>query len=203
MSNHQEANNLMNLGLLVAAATLLLSFYVIGYPLFQSFGFTSATVEKYIRIYISKAGGVIQLDYIFKVIILYFVFLFLYGNKARHFELTYSLNTYLKIGIVFTVLFVTSNLIILLPFTHSVVASIYIAFTLICFYYMTRNLFIYIAMVKQKNLLKNRFNEDEEEFDQVDEKIGDDLYSIYIPALTLNRSALGNKKAQANLLEYS
>lgn len=194
MNNHQDANNLMQLGLIAASAVLLLSFYVIGYPLFQALDFTSPAIEKYIRIYITKVGGVIKLDYIFKGIILYFVFLFLYGNKARHIELKYNLNTYLKLGALFAVLFALSNVIILIPFGHAAVAFLYIAFSLLCFYLMCRNLFVYIAMVKQQNLLKNRFNEDEEDFEQVDEKIGDDLYSIYIPALTLNRSAIRKRK---------
>jgi len=184
----------MQLGIAAASALLLLSVYAIGYPLFQHLGLTAEPVERMIRICVSKAGGAVKLDYMLRALTLYFVFLFLYGNKARHFELERPLETYLKRGVAFTLLFVFSNTVLLLPLGHVLLAALYITLSLAFFYLMCRNLFVYIAMKRQAGIMTDRFNEEQEEFDQVATKIGDGRFSIHIPALTLGRSATRERK---------
>jgi len=184
----------MQLGIVVASALLLLSIYAIGYPLFQYLGLTGEPAERHIRTYVSRAGGVMKLDYMLRALTLYFVFLFLYGNKARHFELDRPLETYLKRGVVFTLLFFFSNAVLLLPFGHVLLAVLYITLSLTFFYLMCRNLFVYIAMKRHAGIMTDRFNEEQEEFDQVGTKIGDGRFSIHIPALTLGRSGTRERK---------
>ncbi|MGB4776488.1 MAG: TraM recognition domain-containing protein [Daejeonella sp.] len=192
MSSTEVANhrNTTEIAILAAALILLLTCYVYGYPAFKNSGISIQFLDKLIIKAISSVGALEKSDFILKAITIYFSFMYSVGSigkkelKAEEkgkfiFFMVAGLTVYLASFFVFRTNYGLINN-----------SYLYILFSIVSFLYFNIGFNRLYQLYKlRKHLGKmDKFNDDEEEFDQVDHKVGDEDYSIYIPATNNNET---------------
>ncbi|WP_084153156.1 YWFCY domain-containing protein [Pedobacter jeongneungensis] len=184
MSNDvQNHRNTTELAIIAAIVILLISSYIYGYPAFKMFGFTSSWIDKGIHKMLSINPVFGKTDLIFKVIAIYFSFLFALGSSGKKEMKLEKKGIYTIYAFAGGLIFLASFSLFRMPGIILSSSVLYVLVTLVSFTFFNIGINRLYQLYRYRKMLGklDKFNDIEEEFDQVETKIGDED-SIYIPA---------------------
>lgn len=194
-----ESLAMARLGLVVASICVITSAYVIAYPVFLEMGLTTSWIDKGVRYIVKTGGGITAFNFLLKGVAIYFSLLFVSSTKEQHKEESLGKETHLFISVGAGFVFLLSTAIVYLNLNHTLLAILYIVLLISSYSIMLFHAYRYKCLLNSVNLRKDRFNEEEEQFEQVDTIIGDE-YSIHIPAWTLSPDNPKRKRIWWNIV---